>query len=439
MLASEQEASIFNVLGFSGAPDKPGSHRAMIQRAIDAAYEQCGGRVLLPSGNVFTSGTIVLKPGVELVIEKGAVLKASSDPADYLTGPKTIPGLVTADGADHVAISGGGIIDGNEEAFHDVVTRYHVSGKAFRPQMIHLEACRHATISGITIRGAPAWTIHPLGCEDLRIDGIRILNSLRMANSDGIDPDHCRGVRITGCHIECADDCIVMKNTAAGAAYGPCEDIVISGCTLVSTSAAVKIGSETVDDFRRIVVSDCLISRSNRGLGIQLRDGGNVEDVIFSDIAIGTRLFYPRYWGKAEPIYVTSIDRSAAVKSGTVRNVSFHNIVCTGENGIYVCGQERNPIRDLRFDNVRIALVKRSRWDAGVQDPRPGTRGELIRGRTPALYLEHARNVRLHGVDVRFDADLPETYGEAVETLDAEVEGMESLHVADERKGTSRG
>ena len=45
------------------------------------------------------------------------------------------------------------------------------------------------------------------------IDGIRLLHNLQMANSDGIDPDHCKNVRISNCHIECGDDAIVLKNS----------------------------------------------------------------------------------------------------------------------------------------------------------------------------------------------------------------------------------
>jgi len=65
-----------------------------------------------------------------------------------------------------------------------------------------------------------------------------------MANSDGIDPDHCKNVRISNCHIECGDDCIVLKNSGDYKKYGDCENITIKGCTLISTSAALIFGTE---------------------------------------------------------------------------------------------------------------------------------------------------------------------------------------------------
>ena len=104
------------------------------------------------------------------------------------------------------------------------------------------------------------------------IDGIRLLNNLKMANSDGIDPDRCLNVRISNCHIERGDDAIVLKNSGDYKKYGPCENMVVADCTLVSTSAAIKFGTEGESDFRNILVENCCISRSNRGISIRIRD-----------------------------------------------------------------------------------------------------------------------------------------------------------------------
>lgn len=126
-------------------------------------------------------------------------------------------------------------------------------------------------------------------------------------------------MRICDCHVECADDCICLKTSKGNSEYGPCENILITGCTLISTSAAIKIGTEGVGDFRNIIVSNCVISRSNRGLSIQIRDGGNVENVKYSDIIIGTRRFCPDWWGTAEPIVITAFDRDENTRAGHIK------------------------------------------------------------------------------------------------------------------------
>lgn len=178
------------------------------------------------------------------------------------------------------------------------------------------------------MRNAPFWTLHPAGCDDVLISGLRILNDLNVANSDGIDPDHSTNVRIIGCHVTCADDCICLKSSSGNMEYGPLKNVIISGCTLTSTSAALKIGTEGAGDFENVVVDNCIISDSNRGISIQIRDGGNVRNVSFSNIIIETRRFAECWWGCAEPITISTHDRDEHTKSGHISNVRFSNITC---------------------------------------------------------------------------------------------------------------
>lgn len=172
-----------------------------------------------------------------------------------------------------------------------------------------------------------------------------------MANSDGIDVDHSQQVRILGCHVECADDCICMKNTRGNHEYPHTSEVIVSDCTLISTSAAVKIGTEGVDDFTNILFTRCIITASNRGLSVQIRDGGCVRNVTFSDIIIETRRFCENWWGCAEPIAVTSLDRDEHITSGTIEDVRFRNITCRGENGVLIWGQE-GKIKNILLEQV---------------------------------------------------------------------------------------
>lgn len=54
----------------------PAANRAAINQAIDAASAAGGGRVVIPPGE-WRTGTVELKNGVELHLERGAVLKGS--------------------------------------------------------------------------------------------------------------------------------------------------------------------------------------------------------------------------------------------------------------------------------------------------------------------------------------------------------------------------
>jgi hypothetical protein len=239
-------------------------------------------------------------------------------------------------------------------------------------------------VRDLTFRDAANWTLHFSGCVDVDVSNVKILNNLRFPNADGIDPDHCRRVRISNCHIVSADDCIVLKNTASFAKYGPCEDIEISNCRLESVSSAFKIGSESVDSVRRVRMSDCVIERSNRGLAIQLRDVGHVEDLEFRNIEVETRRFAPGWWGAGEAIYVTALPRNAKTVVGSVRNVRFSDIRCRGENGIVVYGEPAGRVADVRFQRVRMDVERHTQWPSGQFDLRPCGQGFLPPDSQPA-------------------------------------------------------
>ncbi len=383
----------YDILNFGAVGDGITNDTTAIQAAIDACAAAGGGRVLFPGGKVYRSGALRLCSNLELHLEMGAVLKGSDDLEDYrLFGAgssapqkRAVPSYVNCEYAGapthyflyakdcaNLAITGLGIIDGNEEIFYGEVTKWHIEGIFYpRAPMLFAENTRQLTIEGVTFRRSAFWTVHLVGCRDVLISGIRILNNLRMANCDGIDPDHCQNVRIQGCHIECADDCIVFKNTAAAMQYGPCENITVTNCTLISTSAAIKFGSESEDLFRNILIENCIITRSNRGISLQLRDKGGIENVMFHNITISTRLFKDMFWGEAEPIAITVLKRKESTFVGNVRNVRFSNILCESENGILVYGEEPGHIQNICFDNVQLLLRPATDYKKGIHDLRP--------------------------------------------------------------------
>ena len=138
----------------------------------------------------------------------------------------------------------------------------------------------------ITVADSAYWTIHCVGCYDVDISHISILNNLKVRNCDGIDLDHTKKARISNCYIESGDDSICLKNRREYAEYGDCEDITVENCVLTSRSCTIKIGSENVNRINNVTVNNCIITNSNRGIGIQNRHEGTVSNVSFNNITI---------------------------------------------------------------------------------------------------------------------------------------------------------
>lgn len=432
--------AIFNILDY-GTPEDGVSTKA-IQATLDACAAAGGGRVLFPAGRTYVCGTIMIGAYTELWVERGATLLASSNLSHYTekvfkSGPEVTKTMwIGAKNAEGISIGGGGIIDGNSSAFitEDLGKIYRAEHA--RPAMTCFIGCDGMRIRDVTLKNSPNWALHFTGCQDIVIDGVTILNDLKFPNCDGIDPDHCRNVRISNCYIEAGDDCIVIKNTEPFSEWGPTENIVVTNCTLVSTSAAIKIGTESDDDFRNILITNCTISRSNRGLSIQLRDKGNIENVQFSNITIETRRFDDKWWGCAEPIYVTAIPRNNETQVGKIKNVRFSNIQAKSPNGIFIMAHEKNGIENVTLQGVDIELAQTSSWPNGSYDIRPCPPeimphnskpiGEVtpwgckVQRKNVPVYLQNIKDLTFHEVRVSLPPEGISGMKGALETHDLE-------------------
>ena len=376
--------SIYNVTSFGAKGDGKTDDAVAIQKAIDKCSKDGGGMVLFPRNHVFISGPVELKSNVEIHLESTATWKANPDESIYKLsafGENRGEGMLWlyANDADNISITGKGTIHGNGIAFmgaelEDSYELKPLADQSFdpRPHVLTLTDVRNLTIRDVTIREGAYWTVHLIGCNEAVIDGINLLNNLKIRNGDGIDIDHSKNVRIANCHITSGDDCICLKNRREFEKYGSCHDITVTNCVMSSRSCAIKIGSENMDSIYNVVFDNCIITGSNRGLGIQNRDEGTVTDVVFSNIQLDCRLWSDVWWGKAEPIYVTSYPRAngnhkdanwrfpkgqTEGRCGAVSRITFNNIQATSENGCFIGGDTNDKVSDVVLNNVRVNII----------------------------------------------------------------------------------
>ena len=464
LAAADQQAGegVVNVMAYGARGDGTNNDTAAIQRAVDACAAQGGGRVLLAPGRTYLSGAITLRSNVDFHLPRGATLKASANWRDY----GAAGALLFAKDASGISISGDGVIDGNDRAVWQRLADEEAGGdvnktnwwpQAFcgdwwpfgrkpgetkdvagRPRLVLLVGCKQVRLREVTLRNAPSWTVHLAGCEDVVVESLSIHNAWDVANNDGLDLDHCRKVRVANCLMDCADDCIVIKNTPNFAAYGRTEQITVTGCTVASRSCALKVDEiYAPPGARDIVFADCVVSRSNRGLCIQSRDEGDIENVLFANIVVETQFQPHKWWGAGEPIHISHFPRTAQTKLGVVRHIRFSNILCRGENGAFLHGWENRPLEDIVFDNVRLEVGRTSEVPGGFYDLRPaGVFKGIFETKLAGIYCRQVRGLTLTHTQVRWNNAPPKAYGEALDH--AQVEGLQLDHFAGQAAGAKQ-
>ncbi|MCM3213792.1 glycoside hydrolase family 28 protein [Niallia taxi] len=363
-----------------------------IQKAIDEAYENGGGTIIIPSGK-FLTGALFLKDNIELNLSRGAVLKFSNSQHDYPVVTSRWEGVkrevyascLYAENAKNISLTGFGTIDGNGKQWWDIF-RNHQEKLAYpRPKLISFDSCENITIKDVTLINSPSWTVNPICCNNVTIDNVSIFNPADSPNTDGIDPESCSNVRISNCHIDVGDDCIAIKSgTEDTAERAACENITISNCTMIHGHGAVVFGSEMSGDIRNVTISNCVFQDTDRGIRLKSRRGrgGVVEDIRVDNIVMERvicpfilNLYYfcgPRgkdkyVWDK-NPYPITE-------ETPMFRRIHFSHITARNVHAAagFIYGLAEQYVSEISFNHIDISMAENANpgkpaMMAGIED-----------------------------------------------------------------------
>ncbi|MGV8982018.1 glycoside hydrolase family 28 protein [Clostridium sp.] len=368
-------SSNFNVTAFGAIPDGVTSCTKAFTAAINSCSELGGGTVYVPAGK-FLTGSIRLRSNINLNLDSGAILIFSNDITQYPVVNSRWEGVqrqvysscIYGENEENIAITGAGKLDGQGDFWwkrvKDNTNLYP------RPKLISFHGCNNVLIEGVTLINSPSWTVNPICCENVTVDKIRIKNPASSPNTDGVNPESCKNVHISNCHIDVGDDCIAIKSgTEDILDKVPCENITITNCTMVHGHGGVVIGSEMSGDVRNITISNCIFEGTDRGIRMKSRRGrgGVIEDIRINNIVMKdvlcpfiANLYYycgPKgkdkfVWDK-KPYPITS-------ETPTFRRIHFSNITAREVSAAagFLYGLSEMYIEDLSFENISIAMAE---------------------------------------------------------------------------------
>ena len=407
-----------------------------IQQTLDACAAAVGGVVVIPAG-VWNTGPLQLGSHTTLRVQQGAEIRFDPDFSLYRPVQTRWEGvacwgmapLIFGRDLTDVSIEGEGLINGNGGPWWGEVRRRRAEGRLtpesdlekelaglnpdyrtqgsggggremqfLRPPLIQFIGCTNVRIQGVTCADPPCWNTHLVYCSGVEIEGVSFRSPPDAPNTDGLDIESCRDVRISGCRFDVGDDCLALKSGSGieGVRAGiPTEGVTVRNCVMEHGHGAVVIGSETAGGVRDVSVSECVFRGTDRGVRIKTRRGrgGTLEQLRFSDLTMEDvlapfviNMFYRCGIRPDETDLLSPEPQPVEATTPRIADVEITRIRATGVRAAagYVCGLPEAPITGLTIRDIQVELVAHS--DVSPQEaamsqgpPAPLDRGIYVR------------------------------------------------------------
>jgi len=376
-----------NVSQLGAKGDSVTNDKTAFDKAMALCKKNNGGTIIVPKGIYTLNGPIHFVSHVNLQLEKGAKIRFSDNPNDYLPMVLTswegtmiynYSPLIYANGCTDIAISGEGTIDGeggkiwhsfkakekpgkirSRDMNHSgipVKDRKFGNGHFLRPQLIQFLNSKNILVENVTIEDSPFWCIHLLKSESTTIRGLKY-NAFN-ANNDGIDPEYSKDILIENIDFNNADDNIAIKagrdHEGRANTTSPSQNIVIRNCRFKGLHGVV-LGSEMSAGIKNIYIENCSTSGYlKRGIYFKTNAdrGGYIKNIFISNIQLDE---------VEDCIYITANYMGEGSEfPADVSDIYFSDISCNRarETAIVIQGFPQKKVRNVSLNNIEVKSAK---------------------------------------------------------------------------------
>ena len=412
-----------SILQFGAKSDGTTLNTKAINDAIKAVNAKGGGKVVIPEG-LWLTGPIELLSNVNLHTEKNALVVFTDDFNAYPILETSFEGLntrrcqspISARNAENIAITGYGVFDGSGDSWRPVKKSKLTAGqwdalvksggvvdksiwyptagslkgalacKNFnnpegietdeewneirpwlRPVLLNIVKSKRVLLEGVTFKNSPSWCLHPLSCEHITINQVKVFNPWYSQNGDALDLESCKNALIINNIFDAGDDAICIKSgkDEDGRKRGePCQNVIVKNNTVLHGHGGFVVGSEMSGGVRNVYVADCTFIGTDVGLRFKSTRGrgGVVENIYVDNInminipgdALIADLYYAVKEAPSAPVPAVTEETPA------FKNIHISNVSCKGAGrAMFLNGLPEMPIENFSVKNMKVTNAQK--------------------------------------------------------------------------------
>ena len=412
-----------NIVDFGAKGDGIVLNTKAINDAIKAVNAKGGGKVTIPEG-LWLTGPIELLSNVNLYTEMNALVLFTDDFEAYPIIKTSFEGLdtrrcqspISAWNAENIAITGHGVFDGSGDSWRPVKKSKLTAGqwdalvksggvvdksiwyptagslkgalacKNFnnpegietdeewneirpwlRPVLLNIVKSKRVLLEGVTFKNSPSWCLHPLSCEHITINQVKVFNPWYSQNGDALDLESCKNALIINNIFDAGDDAICIKSgkDEDGRKRGePCQNVIVKNNTVLHGHGGFVVGSEMSGGVRNVYVADCTFIGTDVGLRFKSTRGrgGVVENIYVDNInminipgdALIADLYYAVKEAPSAPVPAVTEETPA------FKNIHISNVSCKGAGrAMFLNGLPEMPIENFSVKNMKVTNAQK--------------------------------------------------------------------------------